>query len=204
MKIAAALALGLATGLLIGLSSSELVAAVVTALVALATTLVALGGPALVAGKAPPERDAADDAALVAFAGALVIAVLAGLYVRTHDLLSPSPEVLTARWEAAGFSSAEARRIASHTLRGIDLGDGTAPLAATGPAAASATARSVLFSGEYKSRCASTDPTRAPDRGELLNTWSLAGEPWQVLSVALTEAPDGQLMAVWSALCDTP
>ena len=203
VKTAAAMALGLVTGLLIGLSTSELVAAVVTALVALATTLVALGGPALVAGKAAPARSAGDDAALIAFAAALAVAVLAGLYVRTHDLLSPTPEALTARWEAAGYSTADARRIAAHTLLGIDI-EADGGVIATGGTGHASSARSVLFAGEYKSRCASTEPSRAPDRDELLNTWSLAGEPWQALGEALAEGSEAQLAATWRALCETP
>jgi hypothetical protein len=107
-------AVGALVGLLIGMSVSPVVATVVSALVGLVTAYctATLGGgiqEALKASATEPRRPELN--AHIYLAGFSVIAfvtVLAGTYIRTHNLLGLSPRALVGQWEEAGFTSSEA------------------------------------------------------------------------------------------------
>jgi len=195
-KIAAACALGLLTGLLVGLSTSGVTASVVSAALAMAAGVMALTGitnPFLPTGENAAARAAGHDWAVFFFAVVTIIGLGGGLWMRTHDTLSPTPDELVARWQAAGFEAAEARKIVVAQL-GAAAGDGGGN--DTG-ARASAT---VLFSTDAAT-CQRTDPSRAPDAAEARNSWSLAPEPWPALARSLAALPKDSLQAVWSGLC---
>lgn len=200
--IAAACALGLLTGLLVGLSTSGVTASVVSALLAMAAGVAALTGaknPFLPTGESAAQRDDGHNWALFAFALLTVIGLGSGLWARTHDALSPSPQEIAARWEALGLSREAAGRLAVLQLTGATLSD-AGVVETAGPAAPSPLA-SVLFSDAADGSCQRTDPSRAPDAGEARNAWSLAPAPWPALAQNLATAPPATLQAVWSGLC---
>lgn len=138
--------IGILLGLLLGLSASPVVALVVGAVAALLSTLVLpvvtrQGGDANLPAVSPQrQREAAwRGAALSLFC---VAGLLVGLWLRTHDALSPKPRSLkeqVAEWVDAGFSAEEARRMV--VQRAL-------PEARAEPAAAASAARrgTVLFS----------------------------------------------------------
>ena len=195
-KMAAACALGLLTGLLVGMSTSGVTASVVSAALAMVAGVVALTGianPFLPKGENAAARAAGHDWAVFFFAVATIAGLGGGLWMRTHDTLSPTPDELLARWQAAGFEAAEARGIVVRHL--VDAA-GESGGKDTG-ARASAT---VLFSTDAAT-CQRTDPSRAPDSAEARNSWSLAPEPWPALANSLAAMPKDSLQAVWTGLC---
>lgn len=200
--VAAACGLGLLTGLLVGLSTAGVTASVVSALLAMAAGVAALTGvtnPFLPTGDSAAGRSATHNWALLAFALAAVAGLGGGLWVRTHDLLSPSPQEVAARWQAAGLSKESAARLAVLQLTGATLAeDGGMEAAADNQPSALA---SVLFSVVAAEDCQRTDPSRAPDADEARTAWSLAPAPWPALAESLVEAPQSTLLAVWTGLC---
>lgn len=199
---AAACGLGLLTGLLVGLSTAGVTASVVSALLAMAAGVAALTGvqnPFLPTGDSAAGRSTTHNWALFGFALAAVAGLGGGLWARTHDLLSPSPQEIASRWEAAGLSRESAARLAVLQLTGATLAeDGRVEVAADGQPSALA---SVLFSAVAAEDCQRTDPSRMPDADETRVAWSLAPAPWPALAESLTEAPQATLLAVWSGLC---
>ncbi|WP_422369491.1 hypothetical protein [Pelagibius sp.] len=200
---AAACALGLLTGLLIGLSTSGVTGSVVSAVLAMAAGVVALTGvknPFLPKGESAAPRSAGHNWAVTAFAVMTIAGLGSGLWARTHDLLSPTPQEIAERWQAIGLAPEIARRVAVWQLSGLTLsteGEVSAE-AAEGPLKTA----SVLFSGEAGAACQRTDPSRAPDAAEARNAWSLAPAPWPALAASLSEVPKETLQAAWSGLCE--
>jgi len=151
---------GLLLGLLLGLSASPVVAVVVGALAALLASLIGLPLPGKAGAAAdapgPAQRKAAHWRAAV-FSLVCVLGLLIGLYVRTHDLLSPTPRSLQVQVDeltALGFSSAEARRIV--VLHKLD--DSPVPA----PASTALPGRSLLFAAQAE-RCERLNPERFKD-----------------------------------------
>lgn len=197
----AAVSLGLLTGLLIGLSSSGVTASVVSAVLAMAAGVVALTGvknPFLPKGEGAAERSAQHNWAVAAFALVTIAGLASGLWMRTHNSFSPTPQELAAQWQAAGLSDQQAQRIAVLQLTGATL-DEKGKIEAGGGATPAA---SVLFSAFSAENCQRTDPSRAPDAAEARNTWSLAPDPWPGLAKSLSDQPQALLRAVWSGLCE--
>ncbi len=199
---AAACALGLLTGLLIGLSTSGVTGSVVSAVLAMAAGVVALTGvknPFLPKGESAAPRSPGHNWAVTAFAVMTIAGLGSGLWARTHDLLSPTPQEIAAQWQAIGLAPETARRIAVRQLSGLTLSaEGEVKAEADGPLKTS----SVLFSGEAGAACQRTDPSRAPNAAEARNTWSLAPAPWPSLAASLSAAPKDILQAAWSGLCE--
>jgi hypothetical protein len=110
-------AVGALVGLLVGMSVSPVVATVVSALVGVVTAYctATLGGGLQEALKASPiEPRRPELNAHVYLAGFSVVAfvtVLVGTYIRTHNLLAPSPTELVARWKEASFDDDTARQL---------------------------------------------------------------------------------------------
>jgi hypothetical protein len=197
-RIAAACALGLLTGLLVGLSTSGVTASVVSAALAMAAGVMALTGisnPFLPKGENAAARAAGHDWAVFCFAVVTIAGLGGGLWMRTHDTLSPTPGEMVARWQAAGFEAAEARKIVTAQLGAAGSGGDGKGLALTRTVTGT-----VLFSGDAAT-CQRTDPARAPDAAEVRNAWSLAPEPWPDLARNLAALPKDSLQAVWSGLC---
>jgi len=201
--IAAACALGLLTGLLVGLSTSGVTASVVSAVLAMAAGVAALTGianPFLPSGEKAAQRSAGHNWAVFGFALLTVAGLGGGLWARTHSALSPSPQEIAERWQAAGLSPQTASRLAVLQITGADLSEtGAVKAGAAEPVQAMA---SVLFSDTSPATCQRTDPSRAPDAGEARNTWSLAPAPWPALAKHLEAMPKATLQAVWAGLCE--
>lgn len=152
--------IGLLLGLLVGLSTSPVVALVVGALAALLSAVVlpqAKGG----AVDTTPTRQLAAAWRSGALGLAAIVGLTAGLWLRTHDALSPPRPTLAqqvAAVQAAGFGAEEARRLVASR----EFPAAHAALAPTGAAAAAATAdhrSSVLFSADASS-CERLAPSR--------------------------------------------
>lgn len=110
-------AVGAFVGLLVGMSVSPVIATVVSALVGVVTAYctTTLGGglqEALKASPSEPRRPELNAHVYLAGFSALgFVTVLVGTYIRTHDLLAPSPTELVARWKAASFDDDTARHL---------------------------------------------------------------------------------------------
>ncbi len=200
---AAACSLGLLTGLLIGLSTSGLTGSVVSAVLAMAAGVVALTGvknPFLPKGESAAERSPGHNWAVSAFALLTIIGLGSGLWARTHDLLSPTPGEIAARWTGIGVEPEVAQRIAVLQLSGLSL-SAKGEVKAESPEALKKTA-SILFSGVSEADCQRTDPSRAPDAKEARNNWSLAPAPWPDLAAGLAEVSKDNLQTVWASHCE--
>ncbi len=131
-QVFSGLGIGLLLGLLVGLSTSPVVALVVGALAAMLSTLVlpqAKGS----ADDAMPSRQQAAAWRSGALGLAAIIGLVAGIWVRTHDTLSPptttAPSLAqqVAEVQAAGFSPEEARRlVATREFSGTRAASGSA------------------------------------------------------------------------------
>lgn len=106
LHLCAGASLGLFLGLIIGLSFSPVVAAVVTAL----TTVVA-GWSVLFVKKGESKADSAATIRLIGFAIVATVTLVVGIYMRTHNTLSPSFESTVSAWEKRGFSTDEAKAL---------------------------------------------------------------------------------------------
>ncbi len=107
-------ALGVLLGLLVGLSASEVVAGVITGLVGLLGTVLGLRSETA-AGPIP----GGNGARVGGFAIAMAAALLAGILVRTHGLLEPSPADRAALWIDAGLSPADAAALVAFNRTGL-------------------------------------------------------------------------------------
>jgi hypothetical protein len=92
--------IGILFGIIMGLSVSPTVAIVLGALTAILAAILGLNDLSFSNAKA---------VRIGSFGFACVLGILAGLYIRTHDTLSPSSEVLMAEYQRLGFSDEQAR-----------------------------------------------------------------------------------------------
>ena len=159
--------LGLLVGVLVGLSASPVVSALIGALAAGMVTL--LGFTRTTKEGDPPYAEGSV-IRLGSFGVACAVAVLLGLYIRTHNWLSPSISDQVAEIQKAGYTAEEARKWVA--LRNI--GTALAPTAAStadgksATAAAAPIAGSVLFSGANEGQCQYFDTSRYKDTQEHL------------------------------------
>jgi len=206
---------GLLLGLLLGLSASPVVGVVVGALAALLAALIGLPMPgkstattatAAAEASSPARRKAAHWRAAV-FSLACMLGLLFGLYVRTHDLLSPAPRSLQAQVDelkALGFTADQARRIV--VLHRLD----DAPLPPAAPAAAPSSKNSALFSAQAE-RCERLNPGRFKDLAATVAAYRAMDEPAmaRVAQAISNQAGDEAarmdlLRAVLEAVCARP
>lgn len=170
--------LGLMLGLLLGLSGTPVIAAVVGAIAALLGALVLPQLPgASPAGDGDKQRVVVDLRA-GALGLACVAGLLGGIWLRTHDALSPRPLTLTEKWEqwkAIGFSPEEARTLAARGEGvGTTAGATTAATPGMGPVATSAT-RTILF-GDRTTRCEQLSVGRFADTEAAARAYEALGE----------------------------
>jgi len=201
---------GLLLGLLLGLSASPVVGVVVGALAALLAALIGLPmpGKSTTAAEAPsPARRKAAHWRAAVFSLACMLGLLFGLYVRTHDLLSPAPRSLQAQVDelkALGFTADQARRIV--VLHRLD----DAPLPPPAPAAAPSSKNSALFSAQAE-RCERLNPGRFKDLAATVAAYRAMDEPAmaRVAQAISNQAGDEAarmdlLRAVLEAVCARP
>ena len=119
-QVFSSLGIGLLVGILLGLSSAPVVGLIVGSITALLASLLGFKLPERFAGAAPGEPLAQEmQQTLIGlragtFGFACVLGILAGIFMRTHDFLSPPQPGLEARYAellAVGFAPEEARRI---------------------------------------------------------------------------------------------
>jgi len=110
--------LGGFVGVMVGLSSSPIVASVVSALVGLvvAYATATLGGGLREAlessNEAVRSQSIAVQVYLAGFSFIGTLALLVGLYMRTHNSLSPTPREIVEQWMEAGLTEGPARQVA--------------------------------------------------------------------------------------------
>ena len=126
-------ALGAFVGLLVGMSASPVVASVVSGLIGVvaAYRTVSLGGNLEEASKqADGHRRNVEIEASIYLAGFSlfgIAALLTGLYLRTHNSLSPTPKQIVDQWTEAGLLPGQAQQVAlnlfnTHVV--LDVGTG--------------------------------------------------------------------------------
>jgi len=184
-QLFAGIGLGLLVGVLVGLSSSPVVSVVVGALASGMVTLLGFV-------RSPKEGETpSSDGSVVRLGGfgvACAAAVLLGLFIRTHNWLSPSIADQVAEVQRAGYSGEEARRWVAYKnvgavlepvistavgseppdARGTDAHRGAPASANTLMAAAQPVAGSVLFAGGNSGECQYFDTSRYKDAPEHL------------------------------------
>jgi hypothetical protein len=118
--------LGALVGLYVGLSTSPIVSTIVGTLTSLLTTLVGLK---LVLDKQEPSEGGESIGSfkikmvlLSAFAMACIVFTISGMYLRTHNTLSPTLSEKYTAWEKAGFSKEEIKKILLFQELGIQTG----------------------------------------------------------------------------------
>ena len=149
-QVFSSLGIGLLVGILLGLSSAPVVGLIVGSITALLASLLGFKVPVRGGGDDGhddrlPEASAQTLIGLRAgtFGFACVLGIFVGIYMRTHDVLSPKPPGLAERYEellAIGF--------APEAARGLLVGDGPAAYAA--PEATPTTRQTVLFESEIE------------------------------------------------------
>lgn len=96
------LVLGALTGILVGLTTASVIATVLSSVLAIATTFVGLAGETKFAAVT------VNHARVASFAAAMIFTLLGGMWIRTHDLLSPSPKELYDQLVAANIKPDDA------------------------------------------------------------------------------------------------
>jgi hypothetical protein len=172
----AAGSLGLLVGLLAGLALSPVVASLLGIVAAAAIVLLGLK-PTAQAGAAAILPDQAMLARVGAFAILCAAGVLSGLYLRSHDALTPSIRDQLRQWTDAGFSPDEARAIVRFRNAGMPAEGGKA--AATPQAGAAAALPTGLYAGTTSDDCPRLEPSRYKNAAEVLNAYRLEKGRWE-------------------------
>ena len=171
-------AVGLLLGLIVGLSASDVVASVVAGLVGLLGTLLGLrsedSGGILPGG---------NSARVSGFALAMIVALLAGIHVRTHGLLEPSPQQSAAAWVAAGLTQREAAQIVAFERTGL-LPEGRS----AGETSRSKTSTGALFSADSLDACETLQNRQYASINILTGALEVEGEEWRRLATRVPEA----------------
>jgi hypothetical protein len=183
---------GLLVGTLAGLAVSSVVGSVLSVLLASVVTF--LGLQSTSQGETGDVQNSQSTWSLqrfgvIGFGFACCCGVFFSLYVRTHDLLSPSVADQVRALEAAQFSNTEARAIV--------LGRMSTP---TGAGA------SVLFSGTIDG-CDASNPTSYPDLESKFSAMESGGKAWKdyVSTLRVSSGSTGDktklLDATWKLAC---
>jgi hypothetical protein len=165
-QLFAGIGLGLLVGILVGLSSSPVVSVVIGAIAGGMVTLLGFA-PAAKEGDASFLQGSA--IRLGSFGVACAVAVVLGLFIRTHNWASPSIAEQVSEVQKAGYSSEDARKWVAYKNVGMILASSSAGSAqssassGTGPVAGS-----VLFSGADSGECQHFDTSRYKDTAEQL------------------------------------
>jgi hypothetical protein len=193
--LGAGAALGAFVGLLLGLSVSDVVAAVVGAMVALIGAFFGLSTPK--EGTAAPGRPWR----MLGFGVCGIAALLGGVWLRTHETLSPSLKQRIAILQEAGLPVEQARVVALYKHVGIAPQDVTLVESAKQVRAGAG----VLFAGHAET-CGQLDADRYANLEERAHAFSRAGGAWAPIGdTALTldhTARRALLDAAWKLACE--
>ncbi len=160
--------LGLLVGVLVGLSSSPVVSVVVGAL---AAGMVTLLGFVRSTKEGEPSYTEGSVIRLGSFGVACAAAVLFGLYIRTHNWLSPSIADQVSEIQKAGYTSEDAHKWVAYKNIGTALSPstpGTSTEKSPSASGVASVASSVLFSGGNEGQCQYFDTNRYKDTQEHL------------------------------------
>jgi hypothetical protein len=174
-QLFAGIGLGLLVGVLVGLSSSPVVSVVVGALAAGMVTLLGFV-QSVKAGETSNSEGSV--VRLGGFGVACTAAILLGLFIRTHDLLSPSIADQVSEVQKAGYTSPEARRWVAYKNVGAVLESGSSGGSTAQPETgrgAESVAGSVLFSSADAGECQHFDTARYKDVPEHLYSLRQSG-----------------------------
>ena len=177
-QIFAGVGLGVLTGLLVGLSASPVVASVVGAIAASIVTLLGLAP-----GDGSRKLFASGSALrLGTFGLACALATLLGLYIRTHDLLSPTPDQQIASLHKAGLNQEQATQwVLAKRFE---------------PTGKAGVGSSVLFSGTGVDDCQEFDPTRYKDAQEQLAHFQSIGGRYLAFATGIQSLSDSDKLIV--------
>lgn len=193
-QIFAGTGLGLLLGLLIGLSGSPVVATVVGALSA---GLVALLGFTRKESTAPGKiRMSASSLRLGSFGFVCSMALVAALFVRTNDLLSPPIKTQVSRLTSAGYSSADALRWVALKNLGTSVAGGSTR---GKKEVAVSVASSALMSGLGDDYCPTFDPAKYKNLTEHVKYLNSRGGRYADFANALLALDQKQQSAVLDA-----
>jgi hypothetical protein len=181
--------LGILVGLLIGLSSSPVVAAIVAALAAGMVTLLGFATKPEEAQNRTFVRTSAWR--LGSFGIACGISLLGSVYIRAHDLLSPSPKQEILQLRNAGFSPDEARRWVLLKHLGGSTGQ---PESAKGAGVGA----SVLFASEGADDCRAFDPANYASSREQIEYLEAKGGRYAAFGSSLSDLNDTEKSVVLS------
>lgn len=161
--------LGLLVGILVGLSASPVVSVILGSIAAGLVTLL---------GFVSKEDTAAGQGSVVrlgSFGVACAIAVVVGIFVRTHNVASPSISQQVEEIRKAGYSAEEARRWVAYRNLGANLDAGPPGEKPRETVSVAPAASSVLFSGTESGDCRHFDTTQYKNAAEQINALRLAG-----------------------------
>ena len=203
-NIIAGCSFGLLLGVMVGMSKSPVVG---TVLGALCTVVVAVLG----AAPRAQEKDRAfgDPAWITSFAFTCLLGLFAGVYVRTHDLLSPRLEERVAQLRELGIDDKEIASVLVKTFQ--ETTSLALKLPNDGQASAAAQA-SVLFAGLSKGDVRRADPAQTKKVDDVLDLWRHSGALFSKLEmelrkVALVDLSEEKkrevLVAIYTAVEET-
>ena len=203
-QLFAGIGLGLLVGILVGLSSSPVVSVVVGALAAGMVTLLGFTRPAK---DGDPTHAEGSTIRLGGFGLACSVAVLLGLFIRTHNWLSPSIADQVSEVQRAGFSAEDARRWVAYKNVGAILESGSGKGAGDGKdtpvpsvRGAEALAGSVLFAGENSGECQYFDTSRYKDVSEHLYSLRQLGGKYADYAAKISSLDAAQQKSVLESL----
>lgn len=193
-QLFAGIGLGLVVGVLVGLSSSPVVSVVVGAL---ATGMIALLGFARAGKDGQPAYGEGSTARLGAFGVACAVAVLLGLFMRTHNWLSPSIAEQVAAVEKAGYTAQEAREWVAYKNIGAPF---TNAETTTRVQNAGKETASLLFAGENSGDCQYFNPSRYKDLHEQLYALEQQGGKYAEYAKKISTLDAGNQQTVLTSL----
>ena len=199
-QLFAGIGLGLLVGVLVGLSSSPVVSVVVGALAGGMVTLLGFA-------RSTKEGDSSylegSVIRLGSFGIACAVAVVLGLFIRTHNWVSPSIADQVSEVQKAGYSPEEARRWVAYKNVGTVLGIGPGSSGSTAASPSGGTAQvagSVLFAGADSGECQHFDPNRYKDAAEQLNALRQLGGKYAEYAQKISTLDAGQQKSVLESL----
>ena len=205
---------GLLLGLLLGLAVSPVVSGIIGTLSSLLVVLLGLNDKYLTIVKS---------LRIGAFGLFAVAGIILGIYIRAHDLLSPTTVDLQTEYRAAGFDSTQslyyvARRVFNDVPAGWFGTDATRASQAVGENATAQNAvpatgnfavnphSSVLFSSTVDARACDFLQSAKADwpASEIINSFKSAGGTWAELAVGLNKfMPEKTFVPAMLALRDS-
>lgn len=193
---------GLLLGVLVGLAASPVVGSVVGGLVTLLATFLGLretkGDEAALAGRA--REDDLRRLTLAGFGVACLGGLFWGLYLRTHEVLSPSVSEQVKRWTDASYDEQQARALVALRLVGLVPAGATART----PSQADQAVAGVLFAGA-REQCDAANPQGLSNAAAVAGLYRTVGSPWAQYAKVIARQPEQTrldlLRAGWALVC---